>query len=377
MLQILYFGSKVTGLSIQVELRGYAQLVSSGKVNLCVCEVATVADIANIPTGSNVNIPILLYLNTNEKTIIEKLRGMRVHGVFYPPINGDAMKKKIDQLLNLDVPIATGGANDFERLKIKILAKTENVPMLPVIVNKIIAMSKDKNVPMSAVTEQVKMDQGISSKVVRMVNSPFFMLREHVSSIDKAIVLVGGEAVKNIALATATNSYYNKPFKMYDTTGTALWAHAYMVAVLCEMLAREAGADPDMYFLAGLFHDIGKIVLVEFLVQIVHDAQEERAQIKLDHAEVAGMIAERWQLAGELVQALKMHHDPQDNVIAKTVFWADRLAHFSKKRNDADFEAQFTDLMEKLVKGSGLVIKNVAGLAEKIKELLKAGDIIT
>ena len=202
--------------------------------------------------------------------------------------------------------------------------------MLPSFVNKLIVLTSGDSATIEELSAEIKKDQGISGRVIRMVNSPFFGLRQNVNSIDRAVVLLGFHTLKNIALAAASGSYYNKQFQMYKTTGAALWNHAYTVALIAEMLAAKVGLDPDGMYLAGLFHDIGKTVMVDFLVQEVGTTAEERAQLGMDHAEVAWLITRRWQLPEEVCTAIRHHHQPDESAASQILYYANRFARVAK-----------------------------------------------
>ena len=355
-MQILFTGTTATLSKLQAVLKGYAMVMSSGEANIHVCEVRGEQDLRFIPRNSL--IPLFLVLDTKEKAVIEKLRVLNISGIFFLPFDAETIKKKMSLVTDYSEP----KSESFEMLKIKILAKAESISSLPIFAKKLLTLATDDSTTIREITDQIKMDQGISSKVIRMVNSPFYGLRQDVNSIDRAVVLLGFHTVKNIALVASTNMYYNKSFHLYKTTGAALWAHAYKVALLSEEFARYCGEDSDSLFLAGLLHDIGKTVMVDFLIRPALDCEEERRQLRIDHAEVASMILTRWQFSHDVINLVRHHHEPEDRIASLIVYCANMISHFA---ND---EVLLKDIINNTV--DGLPCGSKTDLKEKLYEIV-------
>jgi putative nucleotidyltransferase with HDIG domain len=196
-----------------------------------------------------------------------------------------------------------------------------------------------------------------------MVNSPFFGLRQTINSIDRAVVLLGFNTLKNIALVAATTAYYNKNFEMYKLSGTELFNHAYRVALIAEEFSAACGVDKDLIFLAGLLHDIGKILLADFLVKPVQTSDDEVRQLGTDHQSVAELILKRWQLPEDIIQIVKSHHAPQNNIPSQIVYYANLLDH-----TKAGGEQAYNLCINKAL--SVLPIKEPETVAEKTKHIV-------
>ncbi|MDR2870718.1 MAG: HDOD domain-containing protein [Deferribacteraceae bacterium] len=309
-MRLLFIGSNQVKLTLQEALKDHAEIFSdiamlnNGNIDICICELSDSFGSSKIP--ANTIVPIFVYINTRSKDILDSLKNYRISGILQPPINSIAFMSKAQTIIKTAVPDGV----DFDKIKIKILAKAESIPMLPRFVDKLITMT-GKGVTEGSiddVSREIRKDQGISGRVIRMVNSSFFGLRQQVNSIDRAIVLLGFQAIKSLALAASAGSYYNKQFAMYNSTGPVLWQHAYTTALIAEMLASELGMDTDSLYLAGLFHDIGKTIMVDFLVQEVASAEDERRQLGIDHAEVAWLVVRRWKLSEDICTAIRHHH---------------------------------------------------------------------
>jgi putative nucleotidyltransferase with HDIG domain len=325
MIRIYFAGTSATLSKLQAALIGFAQVTpNSAGAELQVYELRLADDLKRVPRSPAT--PVFLILAAREPKLIEQIRGYKVNGIFFLPIDGVSIKRKIITLFNVNTNEKAVG-DDFETLKIKILAKAESIASLPAFAQKLFKLTQSDASTIQEITEQIKMDQSISGKVVRMVNSPFFGIRQTVSSIDRAVVLLGFNTLKNIALVAATTAYYNKSFEMYNMNGTRLFNHAYRVALIAEQLSKSCGADSDPIFLAGLLHDIGKILLADFLVKPAHSPDDEIRQLGTDHQNVAELILKRWQLSDDIIQIVKTHHAPLNTIPSQTVYYANLLEH--------------------------------------------------
>jgi putative nucleotidyltransferase with HDIG domain len=102
------------------------------------------------------------------------------------------------------------------------------------------------------------------------------------------------------------------------------------VAQLAEEYAMHTRQDPDALFLAGLLHDIGKTVMVDFLERPVDDCEEECKQLGIDHAEVAALIMKRWQFPPEIIHMVRYHHEPDNDLGTLSIYCANMISHFAQ-----------------------------------------------
>lgn len=324
-MNIRFIGSE-NGLMIFKKLLQGKANVSSGSdaTDALIFEISSLEVLYKIPKRS-FGVPVFFYLTTPNKSVISNIKEYRVSGILFPPLNAEAIMSKLVRSQTHDAAI---NERDYETLRIKIIAKAENIPTLPSIAQELIKLTRNTSqAAIGQITSKIKMDQGISSKVIKLVNSPFYGVRKEIASIDRATMLLGFSSVKNIALAISLDQYYQKPFNKYKTTGQAMWQHSYNVALMSSEIAKYLQQDFDALYMAGLMHDIGKVVMADFLVKEVDCVQDEREQLGCDHAEIAAVIMNKWSVAPAIVEAVKTHHDAGPELYGRIVATANNIDH--------------------------------------------------
>lgn len=322
-MKILYIGSAESKELFQKALGNTAVLTSEKNSDACLIEITDTATLFRLP--KKFAVPTYFYLTVKDRKIIEAMKEFKISGIFFPPLKADDVKKKF-----LGATKSKNGSkstiNEFDTLKAKIIAKAENIPPLPTLARDLISLTRNDKSQMKDFIEKIKMDQGLSSRIIKLVNSPFYGLRQDVSSLDRATVLLGLNTLKNLALAISTEQFFSKNFSLYKSTGQKLWDHSFLVARLCELLAKVADEDEDSLYLAGLMHDIGKTVLVDFLVKEVDGTEDEVAQLGTDHSAVGELVLSKWAVVNLIVDAVRQHHQPPTTKFNAVLYYANELA---------------------------------------------------
>lgn len=200
----------------------------------------------------------------------------------------------------------------------------KSMPSLPTTVAKVMEICNNPKTSPTDLDRVISLDPVLMGKVLKLINSAYYGLQNQVTSLVRAIIMLGVNTVKNLALSTAILD------KLADKSGfralnmEGFWRHSLCVGVVAKMIARKKGVPAqrlDEFFAAGLLHDIGKIPLNNALsdeyVKAMTLADHERIPIHLaekraidiDHAEVGSMIAEAWHLDGPIADAIRFHHD--------------------------------------------------------------------
>ncbi|MGA1863137.1 HDOD domain-containing protein [Deferribacter thermophilus] len=294
-----------------------------------------------------------VYLRVKDKNLLLKLQALKVGGIVFPPLTKEKLLSLFqNQNKALDI--------DYDIIKSKIIAKAESLPALPTVIQKLISLTSNDKSTFKEIIDELKKDQGLVGKVLKIVNSPFYGIRKEITSVERSAVLLGMSTIKNIALAAFSFDLFNKNFAVYETDSKNMWLHSFLVARISEELENLCGfEDKGGLFLAGLMHDLGKVVLVDFLTNKVSSIDEEKRLLGIDHAEVSAVILQKWNVNDKIIEAVEKHHLESDDIFYRCLYFANILA------NSEDLEKDVKDVSMKL----GL---NFADLYPRVEMIIKS-----
>ncbi len=277
-----------------------------------------------------------------------------------------------------DGPVASKGPVNY---RVKLLSAVNSMPPMPTALNTLLGMLNDESCSAGQIASVIEQDSVLSGSVLRSVNSAYYGLPGRVSAIRQAVTLLGFSTMRNLALAFSMRRMMsrNQPSpKLY----TAYSRHALACAIMTQFLAHVVHADDvEPAFAAGLFHDIGKLLILSNapealpgIVEIWEDGEEpyqeaERQVLEVTHSELSAIILEGWRLPEPIRLAARYHHSPAEQgeqepgspSLAELVHAADLAVNFegirttpSSKRPAADpseaLEALGVDAAEPLLR---------------------------
>lgn len=201
----------------------------------------------------------------------------------------------------------------------------DTLPTVPATVEKILSILHDENTSAKDLENVIKYDQSLSAKVMSVANSAFYGLRVKVVTISRAVVAIGFNEVKNLALGVALMDFFKKKVKMHGFDLNAFWLHSIGVGIVSRMIARAySSVNSEMLFTSGIMHDIGRVALCAYFPEhfkAILDLKnkekcsmleaEEKYGIK--HTLIGKWLAEKWQFPEDFVQAIYAHHYPYDS----------------------------------------------------------------
>ena len=246
----------------------------------------------------------------------------------------------------------------------------DSMPSLSITVAKILEVTKNPQVTAKDLNKVINLDPVLMGRVLKLVNSAYYGLSNKVTSLVTAIIMLGINTIKNLALSTAILGQMKskKKFKALNVDG--FWRHSIGVGVASKLIAEKIGVPTNLreeFFIAGLLHDIGKIPMNDlyeepYMKTIRYADLKKRRLIEVEeemlgitHTEVGKMIAEKWNLTEETSDAILNHHDPNMvtgdtyNVVA-AVYAANKYCNmnevgFSGDRYPGDLDTSVLDML--------------------------------
>jgi putative nucleotidyltransferase with HDIG domain len=200
----------------------------------------------------------------------------------------------------------------------------KSMPSLPTTVGKVLEICNNPQTSPADLNHVISLDPVLVGRVLKLINSAYYGLGQQVTNLVRAIIMLGINTVKNLALSTAVMGSLasGKDFQGLNMEG--FWRHSLCVGVTAKILARQRGIDPkqvEEYFTAGLLHDIGKIplnaVLSKEYMLTVSIADRERTSLfraeektlGMNHVQAGAMIVKAWRLEGPVGDAIVNHHN--------------------------------------------------------------------
>ena len=208
----------------------------------------------------------------------------------------------------------------------KAVASIGDIATLPEVTIRIIEVVEDHNSTARDLHEIIKNDPALSVKILKVVNSAFYGLPGQVASVDRAIILLGLSAVKNIAIAASIARLFKGRRISRHFSAADLWRHSVAVAVAAHSIVKVS-PHPVManeVFVAGMIHDIGTLVerqaFPDQFAEVVDRSMEtgrdflecEREIIGADHQAFGVGLTTKWKFPRHLRAAVGFHHNPED-----------------------------------------------------------------
>jgi HD-like signal output (HDOD) protein len=215
--------------------------------------------------------------------------------------------------------------NFLKRIRVYIA----RMPSLSTTVTKVLETCNDPYASANDLSRVISLDPVLVGQVLRLINSAYYALPHAITSLPRAIIMLGLNTVKNLALSLAVLETMNGKGTMRTVSSNDFWAHSLCVGVSARCISELRGAslsEREDYFIAGLLHDLGKIPLNKQFPEQYYKAfnkansdsdpqhlfEAENEIFGINHCVVGQLIAEKWQLGGTLVQSLAHHHCADD-----------------------------------------------------------------
>ena len=200
----------------------------------------------------------------------------------------------------------------------------KDIPTLPVIYQHLFQLMQDPDVSVPHVSDLIAQDQALSTKILHLVNSAFYGHSKQITTISRAVVILGFRAVRSAALAISVFDYFKDEGETTGINMQDFWVHSIATASTCKVLAEHVKLpQQEEAFVVGLLHDVGKLIEKRYFARDFDDlykaAQEqhlswyggEQLLFQINHATIGKAVFRAWDFPANVVDGIHYHHDPE------------------------------------------------------------------
>jgi putative nucleotidyltransferase with HDIG domain len=247
--------------------------------------------------------------------------------------NGITVSVKIPKQLKEEIIVSD--------VKEKILKDVESLPTFPENIIELQQLCNKKEASIDLISDRISRDPALTADVIKLSNSAGFVPGKKISTIKEAVKIIGLKNLYFILTASTAKKILGNKYKKFEL----IWEHCIRVAFYSRQIAKlkQFAGIADTAFITGLLHDIGKIVLLSADENIIHTISEitknkqlrsssilEEISIGISHAEIGGLIAEKWNFPDDLKMSITNHHSPLNTVpeyknLTNIVYFANML----------------------------------------------------
>ena len=224
-----------------------------------------------------------------------------------------------------------------------LVARIDAIGTIPTAVAQVFGLLNDPKTTMADFERVVRPDAGLTANLLRSANSTYYRSTREITSVRDAITRMGMRRVFEVAAGASFAKAIPSMLQGYGVDASSVWGHSVAVAVLSDALGRLVGFTyPDLAFTAGLLHDLGKVVIANWLegnpamgitAAQLADVEREHETMGITHAELGEALCLKWNLPKDIGGAARWHHAPGDaptatlRYLATVVKTADCAAH--------------------------------------------------
>ncbi len=212
----------------------------------------------------------------------------------------------------------------MDNLAEQLIRDYKELVSLPEITLRINEMVNDPDCDIDSISTLISQDPALAVRLLGIANSPFYGFSTEISTVNRAIAVLGINKIRDIVLsASATKAFNGIPVEIISVDD--FWQHSLYCGVLGQTLAKQTSLEADAVFIAGLLHDIGQLILFNRFPQEMHEiilrtiegetpltmVAAERERLGMDHTQVGAELARSWHLPAHIEAVIAGHHTPE------------------------------------------------------------------
>ncbi|MBO1223816.1 MAG: HDOD domain-containing protein [Candidatus Scalindua sediminis] len=235
-------------------------------------------------------------------------------------------------------------------------SKMDSIPTLPTVAFRVIEITADPDSSANDLMNVISPDVSLTTKILKIANSPFYGLTRNVDSLQHAITILGFQEVRTLVISTVVFESFKNIERNAKFDIRKFWKHSLVCGLAAKIIATDLGNKSNEFFVAGLIHDIGKLVIYITLPDEFSKVEETASTLKLKfmnfqieesilgitHDEVGLRLLEKWMFPENLLTAVGFHHRPQEtdkkSLLPIVTHIADMLAHIYEMQADGEGE---------------------------------------
>ncbi|HOX26416.1 MAG TPA: HDOD domain-containing protein [Candidatus Krumholzibacteria bacterium] len=284
-----------------------------------------------------------------------------------------------------DTEVTSRATADDLQLK-NLIMTIRDLPAMPHVASKVLELSSDPDTSAVALQQVIADDQAMTARILKIANSAMYACSRRIKTLSEAIVVLGFNSIRSLVVTSAARNLYATGSARMGLKERLLWEHSIGCGFTCRLLVQKRHpALAEEAFLAGLMHDIGKLVLnlqlperFEEIVQIVYNEgrefhETEREILGFDHARVGALLVNKWKLSPLLEDVIGLHHEPAGLTLDRPLLLYLDLANGLCRKYGIGFQEHPELDLEASVPGQllGLVNEDFADLARRLQETLE------
>jgi HD-like signal output (HDOD) protein len=271
------------------------------------------------------------------------------------------------------------------------IREISHIATLPEITMKIVSIVEDPSSTAQDLHNVISKDPALCTRILKVVNSAFYGLPGQIGSINRAIVLLGLNAVKNIAIVASLAKLFKGGQLTPNFSAKDLWTHSIAVGTATKLLAEQMKMGlTDEAFLAGLIHELGVMVQMQWdrnkLVEVLEKTgttgdmlNHEMQVFGATHQDFGAALSEKWKFPKSFTTVIGHHHNPMElpfdqRTLACMVFIADRLAAEGKHGFRMDISS--LDIPADVLESVKLTSDDLTAVRAKLPEAIKVAETV-